>query len=150
MGDKATNMRLSELYARISSAGAEALEFAVLIAQPDMTPGDDVDVLLSGIGWVEVDIEAGEVRLYPKSAITEETPDQNIFCVGRVLERLPFDVSSAGDLRISVELPLLRDGVGLMSKSLTAVCDVHIGREAEELWFLARPKEEYPSDQLPA
>jgi hypothetical protein len=147
-------MRLSELYAQVLNAGAEAMAFPVLLAEPDPTPGDDVDVLLSEIGWVEVDDYAGEVRLYPKSAVTEDTPDQNLFCVERLLEKLPFDVSDdiseTADLRIVVELPLLRDGFGLLRKALTDVCAVHIGREAEELWLLVRPKEDYPNDQLPA
>ena len=74
-------MRLSELYAKVSKAGAEVMAFPILLAEPDQTPGDDVDVLLSAVGWVEVDDYAGEVRLYPQSAVTEQTPDQNLFCV---------------------------------------------------------------------
>jgi len=147
-------MRLSELYAQVLKAGADAMAFSVLLAEPDQTPGDDVDVLLSEIGWIEIDDDAGEVRLYPKSAVTEETPDQNLFCVERLLEQLPFDVSDdiseTADLRIVVELPLLRDGFGLLRRALTDVCAVHIGRETEELWLLVRPKEDYPNDQLPA
>jgi hypothetical protein len=147
-------MRLSELYAQVLNAGAEVMAFPALLAEPDLTPGDDVDVLLSEIGWVEVDDYAGEVRLYPKSAVTEETPDQSLFCVERLLEQLPFDVSDdiseTADLRIVVELPLLRDGFGLLRRALTDVCAVHIGRETEELWLLVRPTEDYPKDQLPA
>ena len=147
-------MRLSELYAQVLNAGAPAMAFTALLAEPDQTPGDDVDVLLSEIGWVEVDHDAGEIRLYPKSAVTEETADQNLFSVERLLEQLPFDVgeeiSGAGDLRIVVGLPLLRDGFGLLRKALTDVCGMHVGRESEELWLLVRPKDEYPSDQLPA
>ena len=147
-------MRLSELYAQVLNAGAAAMAFPALLAEPDQTPGDDVDVLLSEIGWVEVDDDAGEIRLYPKSAVTEETPDQNLFSVERLLEQLPFDIgeeiSGPGDLRIVVELPLLRDGFGLLRKALTDVCGVHVGPESEELWLLVRPKDEYPNDQLPA
>ena len=147
-------MRLSELYAQVLNAGAPAMAFTALLAEPDQTPGDDVDVLLSEIGWVEVDHDAGEIRLYPKSAVTEETADQNLFSVERLLEQLPFDVgeeiSGAGDLRIVVGLPLLRDGFGLLRKALTDVRGMHVGRESEELWLLVRPKDEYPSDQLPA
>jgi hypothetical protein len=147
-------MRLSELYAQVSKAGTETMMFPVLLAEPDLTPGDDIDILLSGIGWIEVDDYAGEVRLYPKSAVTEQTPDQNLFCVERLLEQLPADVSEeisdAADLRIVAELPLLRDGFGLIRKALVDVCDIHIAREAEELWLLVRPKDDYPNDQLPA
>jgi hypothetical protein len=145
-------MRLSELYAILSRAGAEALAFSVLIAEPDETPGDDVDVLLSEIGWVEIDDIAGEAKLYPRSAVSEATPDQNLFSLERLLERLPSDVSeymgATADARILVELPLVRDGVGLLSKALVEVCDVHVSHEIAEAWLLVKPKAEYPRDQL--
>lgn len=146
-------MRLSELYAAFSKAGQEALAFPILIAEPDDAPGDDVDVVLSEIGWIETDDVAAEVRLYPKSAVSEATPDQNLFCVERLLEQLPSDVSdymgATADARILVELPLMRDGVGLLRKALVDVCDVHISREVEEAWLLVKPKADYPSGQLP-
>ena len=68
----------------------------------------------------------------------------------RLLEELPFDFTESGDLRVVAELPLLREGPGWIRKVLTDVCEVHVGRDMEELWLLVRPNEDYPSGQLPA
>jgi len=143
-------MRVSELYERVWNIRSQVNGFSVLLAAPDLTPGDDVDVLLSGIGWVEVADDAGEVRLYPASAVTEETSDQRVECVEHLLQQLPFDVSVTGDFRIVVELPLQRDGSGLIRKALTDVCEMHVGAEAQEVWLLVGPAQNFPTDQLPA
>lgn len=71
-------MRLSDFHAQIQGVSSNAHEYEVQIAQVYPTPGDDIDVSLSEVGWAEVDHESGQARLYPRAAVTEGTPDENI------------------------------------------------------------------------
>jgi len=84
-------VRLSDFHAQIQSVQSEAHEFEVQIAQVDSTPGDDIDVHLSEIGWVALDHEAGQARLYPRSAVTASTPDEPIPTLEELRWRLPYD-----------------------------------------------------------
>jgi hypothetical protein len=67
-----------------------------------------------------------------------------------VMSQLPLDVSAENDLRLMVEIPLLRDESGHDPVSLVQINGLHIGRESEEVWFLVRPASEYASGLLPA
>jgi hypothetical protein len=139
-------MKLSELYARVQAAG-DVHACAVSLAAPDT---DGVDVDLAAIGRVEVDPEVGEARLYPASTATDVDSIEPEPYLGMVLSQLPFDVSAENDLRLMVEIPLLRDESGPDRVSLVEINGLHIGRESEEVWFLIRPASEYASGLLPA
>jgi len=60
-------MKLSELYAKLQTAGSID-SYVLYLAAPD-TDGLDVD--LAAVGRVEVHAETGEVRLYPASTSTD-------------------------------------------------------------------------------
>ena len=128
-------MKLSEVYAQVQAAG-DVHAYAVSLAAPD---SDGVDVDLAAIGRVEVDPEAGEARLYPASTATDVDSIEPEPFLGMVLSQLPFDVSDGNDLRLMVEVPLLRDESGQDRVSLVEINGVHIGPESEEVWFLVRP-----------
>ena len=139
-------MRLSELYGQVQAAG-DLGPYAVWLAAPDK---DGVDVDLAAVGRVELQSEAGEVRLYPASSNTDTDSIDPEPVLAMVLEQLPFDVSTPeSDLRIMVEVPLLRDESGTDSVSFTELCEIRIGPESLEVWLLVRPASEFAAGLLP-
>jgi hypothetical protein len=121
--------------------------YTVSLAAPD---SDGVDVDLAAIGRVEIDREVGEARLYPASTATDVDSIEPEPYLGMVLSQLPFDVSAENDLRLMVEIPLLRDESGHDRVSLVEINGLHVGRDSEEVWLLVRPASEYASGLLPA
>ena len=139
-------MKLTELYAIVQAAG-DVHAYAVSLAAPD---SDGVDVDLAAVGRVEIDPEAGEARLYPASTATDVDSIEPEPFLGMVLSQLPLEVGAENDLRLMVEVPLMRDESGHDRVSLVEINGLHIGRESEEVWFLVRPASEYASGLLPA
>jgi hypothetical protein len=139
-------MKLSELYAMVQAAG-DVHAYSVSLAAPD---SDGMDVDLAAVGRVEMDSEAGEVRLYPASTSTDVDSIEPEPYLGMVLSQLPLDVSAENDLRLMVEVPLLRNDSGNDRVSLVEVNGLHIGRGSEEVWLLVRPASEYASGLMPA
>ena len=142
-------MRLSEIHAELESIRSSSHEYEVQLAQVDPTPGDDIDVHLSEIGWVELDYEAGQARLYPRSAVTESTPDVAMPTVELLQQQLTYDETGDSNLLLLAELPLDREGRGWIRTSLEEVQHVHVGRESREVWLLVGPKADF-EDALPA
>jgi len=139
-------MRISELYAQIQAAG-DVGSYAAWLAAPDK---DAVDVDLVSVGRVELHSETGEARLYPASSNTDTDSIDPEPVLGMVLDQLPSDVSAPeDDLRIVVEVPLLRDESGQDPTSFAELREVHIGRESQEVWLLVRPASEFANGLLP-
>ena len=142
-------MRLSEFHTQILSIKPNAEEYLVWIAQVDPTPGDEIDVHLSDVGWVELDYEAGQARLYPRSAVTDSTPEQAIPTMEDLQLLLPYDDTGDSNLLVLAEVPLDREGPGLIRTSLEEIQYVHIGNESQEVWLLVGRKEAF-GNELPA
>ena len=121
--------------------------YAVSLAAPD---SDGVDVDLAAVGRAEVHPEVGEVRLYPASTSTDVDSVEPEPYLGMVLSQLPSEVSPENDLRLMVEIPLLRGESGNDRVSLVEINGLHIASESEEVWLLVRPASEYASGLLPA
>ena len=138
-------MLLTEFNALIQESG-DVASYAVWLAAPDK---DGFDVDLSAVGRVEIQWEAAEVRLYPASTRTDTDSIDPEPVLGMILSQLPQEVSPAEDLRILVEIPLLRDGPGGEPPSFVDLRGVHIGSEAREVWLLARPASEFAEGLLP-
>jgi hypothetical protein len=138
-------MRLSELFAKIQDAG-DVDSYAAYLAAPDR---DGVDVDLAAVGRVELDLEAGEARLYPASTATDVDSVELEPFLGMVLAELPFDVSSGNDLRLMVEIPLIREESGNDRVSIVEISGFHIGPESKEAWLLVQPASEFASGLLP-
>jgi hypothetical protein len=139
-------MRLSELYTQIRQAG-EVGAFAVWLAAPDK---DGVDVDLASVGRVEVQSEASEARLYPASSTTDTDSIDPEPVLDMVLDQLPAETDAPeGDLRLVVEVPLMRDEAGGDAPSFADLRAVHIGRSSQEVWLLLRPASEFAPGLLP-
>lgn len=138
-------MTLSDLFERLAGAG-DALSFALYLAAPDK---DGTDVDLASVGRVEVDEQEGVARLYPASIATDpDSPEPEPY-LDMVLSQLPADATGDNDLRLLVEIPLIRDAAVDEQLSLVDVADVRIGRSSEEVWFLVRAAEDFASGLLP-
>ena len=136
-------MMLSDLIAKIQAAG-DVHSFAVYLAEPDR---DGTDVDLATIGRVEVPTDSKEVRFYPSSTDTDvDSVDPEPY-VGMIMDQLPQYGDS--DLRLIAEVPLLRDESPDDTISFTAVVDICIGRNAEEIWLLLRPASAFADGLMP-
>ena len=142
-------MRLDEFYLEVQNAGPDVLRFELLLAQVDPTPGDGIEVQLSDIGWIEVDYDAGQVRLYPRSAVTEDKPDELITTLEVLLQALPFGIDDNDGLALMAEIPLDREPRGLIRTVMSEVHALHVGRQSEEAWLLLNPGDSFSNDVLP-
>jgi hypothetical protein len=138
-------MRLSDLFAQLESAG-DAVSFSAYLAAPDK---DGTDVDLASVGRVEVDYEQGVARIYPSSTATDSDSVDPEPYLGMVLSQLPMDTLGDNDLRLLVEVPLLRDETDDEQVSLVDLAGIHVGRASEEVWLLVRPAEEFATGLLP-
>lgn len=138
-------MLLTEFNALIQAAG-DVDSYALWLAAPDR---DGFDVDLSAVGRVEIQWEAAEVRLYPASTKTDTDSIDPEPVLGMILSQLPTEVSPDEDLRILVEVPLLRDDPGADPPSFVDLRGVHIGTASQEVWLLARPTSEFADGLLP-
>jgi hypothetical protein len=139
-------MKLSDLFAQLEGA-EDVLSFVLYLAAPDK---DGTDVDLASVGRVEVDDQEGVARIYPASIATEPDSAEPEPYLGMVLSQLPMDAGFHNDLRLLVEIPLIRDDAVDEQASLVDVAGVHIGRGSEEVWFLVRPAEDFAAGLLPA
>ena len=138
-------MRLSELFARLESA-RDVISFTAYLAAPDK---DGTDVDLASVGRVEVDYENGVARLYPASTATDPDSVEPEPYLGMVLSQLPTDADGDNDLRLLVEVPLVRDDTDDDKARLVDLAGINIGRASEEVWLLVRPADEFASGLLP-
>ena len=140
-------MRLSELFNQLSAVPCEIHEFSLALAEPDIVEGDTVDVQLVPIGRLELLFELGEARVHP--VIPDEAADDYYTVLGVFLEKLPLVASPDLDLRLTVELPLIREGASLVDRQVREIEAAHVGVQSEEVWLLVRPVEEYGEGVLP-
>ncbi|HTY94587.1 MAG TPA: hypothetical protein VMC02_11900 [Steroidobacteraceae bacterium] len=139
-------MMLSEFYKQLRAAG-DVHAFSAYLAAPDR---DGVDVDLVPVGRVEVDYEKAEARLYPASTATDVDSVEPEPYFGMILDQLPINVVGENDLRLLVELPLLRNGEGGEQVRLEEIVAIHVGKSSEEVWLLVRPAGDFAAGLLPA
>lgn len=142
-------MKLSELYAQVQAASDDVLDYALYLAAPDSTPGEDADVFLCAVGRVELDFDRAEARLFPASD-EEDDAAEPLPYLGMVMEKLPVDINGTNDLSLVVEVPLDRDTAEKEPVSLSDLADLYIGDKSREAWLLVRPRSEFKDDDLPA
>ena len=138
-------MRLSELFAQLESP-QDVISFVAYLAAPDQ---DGTDVDLASVGRVEVEHECGVARIYPASTATDPDSVDPEPYLGMVLSQLPQNADGDNDLRLLVEVPLLRDEAGDDKTSLVDLVGVHVGKESQEVWLLVRPAKEFAAGLLP-
>ena len=143
-------MLISRLTDELQSGPSDAREFVVYLATVDLQPDDDIDVQLVEIGDVVVDYEQQQIRLIPASS-TAVKPDPGTFTLlGSVLDACPADPDGDADLRLVIELPLLREDPRFDRPELSEVAGLHLGSASQEAWFLVHPAQRFPSGSLPA
>ena len=143
-------MLISQLYVELSTAPSDAREFVVYLATVDLQPSDDVDVQTVEIGDIAFDYEKNQIRLIPASS-TEAKPEPGTFAfLGSVLDACPPDADTELDMRLVIELPLLREDPRFDRPELSEVAGIHLGPESQEAWFLVYPAHSFQRGSLPA
>jgi len=143
-------MLVSQLLAQLKFGPGDARDFVVYLASVDFHPGDDVDVQTVEVGDVVVDYEKSQIRLIPASS-SEAKPEEGTFALlGAVLDSLPTEVDGQYEMRLAIELPLVREDPRFDRVELTEVAEIHFGSESQEAWFLVQPANRFERGSLPA
>jgi hypothetical protein len=142
-------MLVSQLLAQLKFGPGDARDFVVYLASVDFYPGDDVDVQTVEVGDVVVDYEKNHIRLVPASSL-ETKPDEGTFAfLGSVLDSLPTEVDGQYDMRLLIELPLVREDPKFDRIELTEAVEIYFGSESQEAWFLVQPANRFERGSLP-
>src|SRR5215469_5730703 len=116
-------MKLSDLFEQLQATEV-VVSFTAYLAAPDK---DGTDVDLASVGRVELDYENGVARLYPASTASAPASVDPEPYLGMVLSQLPTDTIGDNDLRLLVEVPLLRDDADDDKASLVDLAGISIG-----------------------
>src|SRR5512141_161752 len=136
-------MMLSKLHHELTNAPNGAYQFIAYLATVDMRPDDDVDVQLVEIGDVVLDDEKKEIRLIPASSAADKPEAGTFALLGSVLDACPLDADGEYDMRLFIELPLVREDPKFDRPELSEMAGVYLGRLSEEAWFLVYPAHEF-------
>ena len=143
-------MLVSQLLSQLHRGPGDAREFVAYLASVDFYPGDDIDVETVEVGDVVVDYEKNEIRLVPASS-AEFKPDAGTFTfIGAILDSMPTDVDGPYDMRLFIELPLVREDPRFDRIELAELAEVYFGSESQEVWFLVQPASRFERGALPA
>jgi hypothetical protein len=142
-------MKYSELDPSFNEHRQAWGEFAVLLVEPDIVAGDDVDVVLSPLRMMKIDHDARQIVVSSGAGHSDEV--QGAFPGGfeMFMTNWPLPEFLDGDYDVMVMLPLAEEDVGIKPAQVVPLAGVHAGVKSEELWFLVRPVSEYPADALP-
>lgn len=138
-----------ELRRRLADKTDSYLEFAVMLVDLDQVPGDDVDVIISGLRDLAVDHESQQIRLYSGSSRpeVERSPPLSIF--GIFFDALPLPGVLDGEYTVTVQVPISPEDFPDEPVRFIPLGGVHVSVESEEVWLLVRHPSEYPADLLP-
>lgn len=141
-------MRLSELRRTLAGSEAAYAEFTVLLVDLDTVPSDGVDVIVSPLREVEIDADAGEIRLY-SAAQRPGTDKPPLALFEEFNGLLPLAGVYDVDFTVLIQLPIAPEDPQGQVPELKPLAGVWIGREEEEVWLLVRDVSGYPADLLP-
>jgi hypothetical protein len=141
-------VKFSELIRLFAGNEDQYREYSVLLVDLDLVPSDGVDVVISPLRDLEVDAQAGEIRLY-SAAVRQDSGHPPLALFGYFMAALPMPGVYDVDFDVKVQMPIAPEEYGGLPVTLDALAGVWIGRESEEVWLLVRPQSEYPADLLP-
>ncbi|HUQ12369.1 MAG TPA: hypothetical protein VM146_18810 [Steroidobacteraceae bacterium] len=142
-------MKLSELSKVFAGNESQYGEFSVLLVDLDLAPSEGIDVVISPLRDLEVDAEAGEIRLY-SAAVRQDSRNPPLALFEYFRSAWPMAGVHDVDFDVKVHMPIATEGYPHPPVSLLPLAGVWIGRESEEIWLLVQPQSEYPVDLLPA
>ena len=143
-------MLVSQLLSQLHRGPGDAREFVAYLASVDFYPCDDIDVQTVEVGDVIVDYEKNQIRPVPASS-AEFKPDAGTFTFfGAILDSMPTDVDGPYDMRLFIELPLVREDPRFDRIELAELAEVYFGSESQEVWFLVQPAGRFERGALPA
>ena len=142
-------MKFSELD-RLFNANRQAWgEFALLLVEPDIVEGDDVDVLISPLRMMKVDHDARQIIVSSGAGHAEEVQNAFPSTFEMFMNSWPLPEFLEGDYDVVIRLPLDEEDVGLKPDQVVPLAGVRAGVDSEEVWLLVRPISEFPADALP-
>lgn len=141
-------MLISDFDAFVQNTPHDVLNYALYLAYPDKIPSDNADEQTAIVECVEINVAQGEARLYPpfSASIVEGSECETL---GDLFIQLVDPTHPHPGLRIVAELPLIRDEGVAYDTTLTAIAQIHVATEAEEVWLLLAPASEFPKGALP-
>ena len=141
-------MKLADLKLRFAGNEAVYREHTVLLVDLDVVPSDGADVIISPLREVEVDPQAGEIRLYSAAVRADSGLPAALFEYFQAA--LPLEGVHDVEFVVKVQLPIAPEEGIVQEYALQRLAGVWIGRQSEEIWLLVRPVSEYPQDLLPS
>ena len=142
-------MKFSELI-RIFAGKRETYgEFAVMLVEPDVVEGDDIDVQLIALRFLLVDHDQQQIQFHSGAGSDEITSDIGLATCGLLIDAWPIPEALRGDYELLIQLPLAEEDVGKKPQQLVPLAGVHVGVNSGEVWLLVRPISEYSSEVLP-
>jgi hypothetical protein len=142
-------MLTSELEALVSATPQAILDFDLYLACPDPVVSDNADEQTATIGCVELAPEHFEARIYPPFS-PKETEGSQIYRLSELMSALKPADGEFIDLRLVVEIPIIREDSQTYSTSLVPIVAMHVGTDAQEVWLLLAPVSDFPAGALPS
>jgi hypothetical protein len=124
-------------------------EFEVLLVEPDVIEGDDVDVLISPLRMMRVDHDARQIVVSSGAGHGEVVHNAFPSAFEMFMNGWPLPEFLDGDYDVMIQLPLAEEDVGVKPNEVVPLAGVRAGVSSEEVWFLVRPISEYPAETLP-
>ena len=135
---------------KLCFAGNETLyrDYTVLLVDLDVVPSDGADVIISPLREVEVDPQAGEIRLF-SAAVRPGSGQLPAALFEYFQASWPMDGVHDVEFVVKLQLPIAPEEGIVQEYALQPLAGVWIGRQSEEIWLLVRPASEYPQELLP-
>lgn len=141
-------MRQSELRQRFAGNEDTWGEFAVFLVDLDRVPGDEIDVNISPVREIEVDMESQQIRL-SSAAARPESQQEPLALLAMFLGAIPMAGVLPADFAMMVEVPISPSDAPSQVPELVPLKAVVVGQESEEIWLLVSELSEYPAEVLP-
>ena len=140
-------MRLRSFLDQVAALPEEPSAYMAYLAAPDTVEGDSIEIQLVPVVRVEWDDGAKIVRLYPE---LPDSDDGTMPTVDDLMANFPPDSEITPEVRLQVQIPIVRSGAGYYHLGFIEIPEIVIGLESKELWLLTKPRKEYPAEELPA
>jgi hypothetical protein len=142
-------MKFSEFGKLFDGNHAAYYEFFMLLVEPDVVEGDDIDVQITNLRDVGVDRDKQRLVFFSSAGSEERAGFQGLGIFGSFIDAWPVPEVLQGDYELLIQLPLAEEDVGKRPQQLVPLAGAHVGVNSGEVWLLVRPISEYSPEVLP-
>jgi hypothetical protein len=143
------NLKYSELNRVFDEQRQAWAEFAVLLVEPDVVAGDDIDVQISPLRMMKIDHDARQIVVSSGAGHGDDVQNAFPSTFEMFMNGWPLPEFLNGDYDVVIALPLAEEDVGIKPNQVVPLAGVRAGLNTEEAWLLVRPVSEYPAETLP-